>query len=90
MEDRIAISRIKQGDLNGLESPVNRYQAQAVQAAYLIVRDRPLAEDVAQMIKKETATCKITTSFFSVSLYEFSSPQAGGFYLEIWDLATGL
>ena len=48
MEDRIAISRIKQGDLNGLETLVNRYQAQAVHAAYMIVYDRALAEDVAQ------------------------------------------
>jgi len=48
MEDRIAISRIKQGDLSSLETLVNRYQAQAVHAAYLIVYDRALAEDVAQ------------------------------------------
>jgi RNA polymerase sigma-70 factor (ECF subfamily) len=48
MEDRIAVSRIKQGDLNGLEVIVNRYQAQAVHAAYVIVYDRALAEDVAQ------------------------------------------
>lgn len=48
MEDRIAISRIKQGDLNGLESLVNRYQVQAVRAAYLVLYDRALAEDVAQ------------------------------------------
>lgn len=48
MDDRIAISRIKQGDLNGLESLVKRYQVQAVQAAYLIVYDRALAEDLAQ------------------------------------------
>ena len=46
MEDRIAISRLKQGDLTGLESLVNRYQVQAVYAAYLIVYDRELAEDV--------------------------------------------
>ena len=46
MDDRIAISRLKQGDLTGLESLVNRYQVQAVHAAYLIVYDRPLAEDV--------------------------------------------
>ena len=49
MKDRIAISRLKQGDLNGLETLVSRYQAQAVHAAYLIVYDRSLAEDVAQM-----------------------------------------
>jgi RNA polymerase sigma-70 factor (ECF subfamily) len=48
MEDQIAISRIKQGDLNGLETLVNRYQAQAVHAAYLVTYDRTLAEDVAQ------------------------------------------
>lgn len=48
MDDRIAISRIKQGDLNGLEALVQRYQVQAVHAAYLIVYDRAVAEDVAQ------------------------------------------
>jgi RNA polymerase sigma-70 factor, ECF subfamily len=48
MEDRIAISRIKQGHLDSLEHLVNRYQAQAVHAAYLILYDRALAEDVAQ------------------------------------------
>ena len=48
MEDRIAISRIKQGDLNGLEHLVKRYQLQAVYAAYLILWDRALAEDIAQ------------------------------------------
>ena len=48
MEDRIAITRIKQGDLNGLEILVDRYQARAVHAAYLILYDRALAEDVAQ------------------------------------------
>ena len=48
MDDRIAISHIKQGDLTGLESLVKRYQVQAVHAAYLIVYDRVLAEDIAQ------------------------------------------
>ena len=48
MDDRTAISRIKQGDLNGLETLVHRYQASAVHAAYLIVYDRALAEDIAQ------------------------------------------
>jgi RNA polymerase sigma-70 factor, ECF subfamily len=46
MEDRIAISRLKQGDLTDLESLVNRYQVRAVHAAYLILYDRALAEDV--------------------------------------------
>jgi RNA polymerase sigma-70 factor (ECF subfamily) len=48
MEDQIAVSLIKQGDLTGLESLVNQYQARAVHAAYLILYDRALAEDVAQ------------------------------------------
>ena len=48
MDDRIAISRIKQGDLSGLEILVHRYQVRAVHAAYLILYDRVLAEDIAQ------------------------------------------
>ena len=48
MDDRIAISRIKQGDLHGLETLIQRYQVSAVHAAYLVVQDRALAEDVAQ------------------------------------------
>lgn len=48
MDDRIAISRIKQGDIHGLETLIQRYQASAVHAAYLIVYDRAVAEDVAQ------------------------------------------
>lgn len=48
MEDKIAISRIKQGDLSALELLVKRYQVQAVHAAYAIVYDRALAEDIAQ------------------------------------------
>ena len=48
MEEKEAISRIKQGDLTGLEELVNRYQVKAVYSAFLIVQDRMLAEDVAQ------------------------------------------
>ena len=48
MEDQNAISRLKQGDLNGLEILVNRYQVQAVHAAYLILYDQQLAEDIVQ------------------------------------------
>ena len=48
MKEQDAISRLKQGDLNGLGTLVRRYQAQAVHAAYTIVFDRALAEDVAQ------------------------------------------
>lgn len=55
MEDLIAISRLKQGDLNGLETLVNRYQVQAVRAAYLILYDPSLAEDVVQTAFVKTA-----------------------------------
>jgi len=48
MDEQIAISRVKQGDLNGLQALVGRYQARAVHAAYTIVFDRHLAEDVVQ------------------------------------------
>ena len=55
MDDQIAISRLKLGDLNGLELLVNRYQAQAVRAAYLVLYDRALAEDVVQSAFLKTA-----------------------------------
>ena len=55
MEDKSAISRLKQGELNGLEHLVRRYQAQAVHAAYLIVFDRSLAEDIVQTAFIKTA-----------------------------------
>ena len=55
MEDQIAISLLKQGDLNGLETLVSRYQVQAVRAAYLILYDRSLAEDVVQTAFVEAA-----------------------------------
>ena len=48
MDEQTAITRIKQGDLNGLECLVEHYQARAVQAAYLIVCDPAMAEDIAQ------------------------------------------
>lgn len=48
MDDKAAITRLKHGDLGGLEALVNRYQIQAVHAVQLIVRERSLAEDVVQ------------------------------------------
>ena len=72
MEDRIAVSRLKHGDLNGLESLVNRYQRQAVQAAYLVVNDRGLAEDVAQ-----TAFIKVAER---VNQYDEERPFAPWFF----------
>ncbi|MCS6880455.1 MAG: sigma-70 family RNA polymerase sigma factor [Oscillochloridaceae bacterium] len=48
MQDSEAISRLKQGDLSGLESLVKKYQVKALRTAYLIVQDYDLAEDVVQ------------------------------------------
>lgn len=48
MEERTAIACLKRGDIGGLEVLVRRYQVQAARTAYLIVRDRALAEDIAQ------------------------------------------
>jgi len=55
MEERIAISRLKQGDLKGLEALVNLYQLRALHAAYLVLYDRTQAEDVAQAAFVKTA-----------------------------------
>src|SRR5690349_20827357 len=48
MEEQQAIARLKQGDLGGLEALVKQYQALAVHAAFLIVAERALAEDIVQ------------------------------------------
>ena len=48
MDERAAVDRLKRGDVGGLEELVDRYHTRAARAAYLVVRDRALAEDVAQ------------------------------------------
>lgn len=47
-EEREAVERLKRGDAGGLEALVRRHHDRAVGAAYLVVRDRGLAEDAAQ------------------------------------------
>lgn len=47
-DDIAAVRRLKRGDIGGLEALVCRYQAKAVRAAFLVVRDEHLAQDVAQ------------------------------------------
>jgi RNA polymerase sigma-70 factor (ECF subfamily) len=76
MDDRIAISRIKQGDLHGLETLIQRYQASAVHAAYLVVHDRALAEDVAQ------------TAFVKVDAIKTAKKQKRQLPLEEFDEPT--
>jgi RNA polymerase sigma-70 factor (ECF subfamily) len=78
MEDAIAITRLKQGDMNGLESLVERYQAQAVQAANFILRDRPRSEEavqtafvlIAERIHQFDDTRPFAPWFFRIVLHE--------------------
>ncbi len=46
--ERASIARLKDGDIGGLAALVDAYQLQAIRTAYLIVRDRALAEDITQ------------------------------------------
>lgn len=48
MDEQIAIQRLKNGDIGGLEILVARYQVKAVRTAYLITGDPDLAEDIVQ------------------------------------------
>lgn len=48
MDEKLAITQLRQGDLAGLVFLTQQYQIQAVHTAYLIVRDPFLAEDIAQ------------------------------------------
>ena len=48
MDERRAVERLKGGDPAGLEILVKAHQVRTVRAAYLICRDRALAEDVVQ------------------------------------------
>ncbi|HEY3344842.1 MAG TPA: sigma factor [Anaerolineaceae bacterium] len=46
--ERAAIAELKAGQISGLRILVERYQAQAVQAATFIVKDTSLAEEIVQ------------------------------------------
>ena len=48
MDEKQAVTRLKHGDLAGLEVLVQLYQLQALRAACLIAGDRALAEDIVQ------------------------------------------
>jgi RNA polymerase sigma-70 factor (ECF subfamily) len=48
MNDIEAVRRLRRGDITGLESLVQRYQVQAVRAAFFVTQDAALAEDVVQ------------------------------------------
>lgn len=48
MEENQAIDLLKKGELCGLQYLVEKYQVKAIQAAYLILGERNLAEDITQ------------------------------------------
>ena len=46
--DRASIDQLKAGDIGGLAALVETYQLRAIRTAFLIVRDRSVAEDLTQ------------------------------------------
>ncbi|HEX2035777.1 MAG TPA: sigma-70 family RNA polymerase sigma factor [Chloroflexota bacterium] len=48
MDEGEAIGRLKQGDIGALAVLMERYQAPAMRTAYLVIRDRAMAEDIVQ------------------------------------------
>lgn len=48
MNEHEAIARLKRGDIDALEPLMQEHQVRAVRTAFLITRDRALAEDVVQ------------------------------------------
>ncbi len=71
-DDQNALSRLAHGDLNGLEILVEHHQVRAVYAAYMIVYDHELAEEVAQ-----TAFVRVAEK---IQQYDQSRPFAPWFF----------
>lgn len=46
MDEREAVTRLKRGDICGLEALVREHHPRAIRTAFLITRDRALAEDI--------------------------------------------
>ena len=46
MDERDAVARLRNGDIGGLEALVARCRVRALRAAFLVTRDRALADDV--------------------------------------------
>jgi RNA polymerase sigma-70 factor (ECF subfamily) len=72
MDEKEAVIHLQNGDLAGLEFLVRQYQVRAVYAAFLIVQDRELAEDVVQ-----SAFLKVAEK---IHLFDDSRPFAPWFY----------
>lgn len=48
MDEEEAILKLRNGDIQGLEVLVKKYQLKAIRAAYLVTHDRAMAEDIVQ------------------------------------------
>ncbi len=48
MDEKEAILRLKDGDIQGLDVLVKKYQLKAIRAAYLVTHNRAMAEDIVQ------------------------------------------
>jgi RNA polymerase sigma-70 factor (ECF subfamily) len=79
MDEHEAIRRLQRGELDGLETLVRLHQQQAVRAAYLIVRDAALAEEVAQDA--------FLRAHSRISQFEAGRPFAPWFYRIVVNLA---
>jgi RNA polymerase sigma-70 factor, ECF subfamily len=79
MTEQEAIARLKAGDISGLEGLFRQYQVQAVRAAYLIMRDRAVAEDVVQ-----TA---FLTAYERIAQFDASRPFGPWFLRNVVNLA---
>ena len=48
MLDKAAVRCLKDGDIGGLEILIARYQVKAIRAAYFVIQDEQIAEDIVQ------------------------------------------
>lgn len=71
-DETAAIHRCQHGDISGLEPLVLRYQTQALRTAYLIVKDRQLAEDIVQD--------SFLTAYHHIAQFDATRPFIPWFY----------
>jgi RNA polymerase sigma-70 factor (ECF subfamily) len=72
LDEREAITRLREDDISGLEILVRLYQNEATRIAQLITRDRALAEDVVQ-----SAFVRV---YERIELFDVSRPFAPWFF----------
>ncbi len=75
MDDLQAILRLKNGDINGLDFLISKYQVKAVRTAFLVTRNKPMAEDVVQDAfvhfyerVRQFDECRLFEPYFMVSV----------------------